>query len=534
MRTRAPFDLRRWFALRHSWMWLLLVVGLVYGARLNHPETGRLEDGKWLYAYDENYTVLTARRIAAGDKNVWEAWRHPDDGADRRFTSIFSKEDLGNDDSRYEWVHPPTPRVVMAAIIRVAGMNPSFYRIPSVALGLLIVGMVWVIGNRMRGPAFGLFAATLTAADGWLFCLSRVGMTDIYFIAMTLAAYAAFYVYWTSPTRRILWISIVGALCGAALAMKWTAVAPILGLVGMTVARIVLDWRASPTARADAFRNASRAQTIREAAVALAAFALLPPLIYFASFWPFFAAGHTLDEWIQLHKAIVTYNIGAPHTAPGSSKWYQWPLDRGFTWFLTRAKNGSCQYTYASSNWLAWWPFVPAICYAAEQFTSEPKFERAFVVVGACATWLPYAVVHRFVFTRYFAATVPFSALAISMALFDLDQYFREWSAAAKTTGGGTAHGAPDADHPERAKTDGPPEKAYRLSFDPEVEARGSVGTLSRLYALVPRIGRLLRPLYLGAAVVFFVLRYPLWAGVPLPCNAIQPKSFTEWRHAFR
>ena len=32
MRTRAPFDLRRWFALRHSWMWLLLVGGLVYGA----------------------------------------------------------------------------------------------------------------------------------------------------------------------------------------------------------------------------------------------------------------------------------------------------------------------------------------------------------------------------------------------------------------------------------------------------------------------------------------------------------------------
>jgi dolichyl-phosphate-mannose--protein O-mannosyl transferase len=503
MRTRARFDIRRWFALRHSWMWLLLVVGLVYGARLNHPETGRLEDGKWLYAYDENYTVLTARRIAAGDKNVWEAWRHPDDGADRRFTSIFSKEDLGNDDSRYEWVHPPTPRVVMAAIIRVAGMNPSFYRIPSVALGLLIVGMVWVIGNRMRGPAFGLFAAALTAADGWLFCLSRVGMTDIYFIAMTLAAYAAFYVYWTSPTRRILWISIVGALCGAALAMKWTAVAPILGLVGLTVARVVLDWRASsPSAGATASRDAGHAAAIREAAAAFAAFALLPPLIYVASFWPFFAAGHTFDEWIQLHKAIVAYNIGAPHTAPGSSKWYQWPLDRGFTWFLTRAKNGTCQYTYASSNWLAWWPFVPAICYAAEQFTSEPKFERAFVIVGACATWLPYAVVHRFVFTRYFAATVPFSALAIAMALFDLDEYFREWSEAAKG-----------------AKTDAPP---------------GRDGALPRLYAIVPRIGRFVRPLYLGAAVVFFVLRYPLWAGVPLPCNAIQPKSFTEWRHAFR
>ncbi|MGA3121466.1 MAG: glycosyltransferase family 39 protein [Polyangiaceae bacterium] len=493
MRLRADLGFRSLFTLRRSWIWLLLIVGLIYGCRLNRPETGRLEDGKWLYAYDENYTVLTARRIAVGDKNVWDAWRHPDDGADRRFTSIFSTADLGNDDSRYEWVHPPTPRVIMAAIIRVAGMNPALYRIPSVLLGLLIVGMVWVVGNRMRGPGFGLFAATLTAADGWLFCLSRVGMTDIYYISMTVAAYAAFYIYWTTPTRRIRWIAIVAAACGAALAMKWSALAPITGLVGLAVARIALDWRNSP---------ATRAQTVREAAAALASFAVLPPLIYFASFWPFFAAGHSLDEWVKLHKAIIDYNMGAPASSPGSSRWYQWPLDRGSTWFLTRAENGSCQYTYASGNWLAWWPFVPAMCYAAEQFTSEPKFERAFVIVGGCATWLPYAMVHRFVYTRYFAATVPFSALAISMAIFDLDTYCRAW-----------------IEEMRAARSNGAP---------------GHNDTMARLRAIASRIGRALRPTYIGAAVVFFALRYPLWAGVPLPCSSVQAKSFTEWRHAFR
>lgn len=450
------------FTLRRSWIGLLAVVGLVYGGWLNRPETGRLEDGKWLYSYDENYTVLTARRIAVGDENVWDAWRHPDDGADRRFTSIFSKADLGNDDSRYEWVHPPTPRILMSAIIRAGGMNPALYRIPSVLLGMIVVGMTWLIGDRMRGPGFGLVAATLTAADGWLFCLSRVAMTDIYFIGATVAAYGAFYVYWTAKKHRLLWIVIVGILCGVDLAMKWSAVAPIVGLVAMTVARLVLDWRGSP---------ATRGETLREGGVALASFAVLPPAIYFASFWPFFAAGHSLDEWVQMHKAILDYNVGAPPTAPGSSYWYQWPLDRRYTWFLTRAKDGTCQYTFASSNWIVWWPFVPALCYTAEQFIGEQRFDRAFVIVGACATWLPYALVHRFVFTRYFAATVPFCALAITMVLFDLK-------------------------------------------------------------ATWPRIGRIVQPLYLAAAVVFFFLRYPLWAGVPMPCSGIDGASFTSWLHA--
>ncbi|HXX66071.1 MAG TPA: hypothetical protein VEK07_02760, partial [Polyangiaceae bacterium] len=239
------------------------------------------------------------------------------------------------------------------------------------------------------------------------------------------------------------------------------AAAPIAGLAAMTLARLVLEWRRSPD---------TRRETLREAAAALASFVVLPPAVYFASFWPFFAAGHSIDEWVQMHRAIVDYNVGAPPTAPGSSLWYQWPLDRRYTWFLTRAKDNACQYTFASSNWIVWWPFVPAICYAGEQFTGEPRFERAFVIVGACATWLPYALVHRFVFTRYFAATVPFCALATTMVLFDLK-------------------------------------------------------------ATWPRVGRIVQPLYVGAAVVFFLLRYPLWSGVPMPCRGIDGASFTSWLH---
>jgi dolichyl-phosphate-mannose--protein O-mannosyl transferase len=457
-----PPLLKRAFALRHSWIWLLAVVGLVYGAWLNRPETGLLEDGKWLYSYDENYTVLTARRIADGDTNVWNAWRHPSDGEDRRFTMLFRKWDIGNDDSRYEWVHPPTPRMIMAGIIRRVGMNAAFYRIPSVLLGLLTVAMVWVIGCRMRGPAFGLFAAALAATDGWLFCLSRVGMTDIYFISMTIAAYAVFYVWWTATQHRALWMLLVGALCGAALAMKWSAAAPILGLGLMTATRLILDHRSGAPVR----------RSILGALLAFGSLAVLPLVVYSVSFWPFFAAGHSVSEWIAMHRAILDYNRTAPVTAPNSTIWYVWPLDRGVTWFLTRAKNGSCQFTYASSNWFVWMPFVPAMVYVAERFTEEPRFDRAFLVAAGAIMWLPYAAVHRFIFTRYFTLAAPFGALAIATVLFDVQE---RW----------------------------------------------------------PGPGRALRLGYLGAAIVFFVLRYPLWAGVPMDCK-IEGRQWDSWLHVVR
>jgi dolichyl-phosphate-mannose--protein O-mannosyl transferase len=467
--TVSGFVARVWSGMRtsrYSWIGLLLVVGLVYGLRLNHPETGLLEDGKWLYSYDENYTVLTARRLAAGDPNVWDAWRHPDDHQDRLFTMRFRAWDLGNDDSRYEWVHPPTPRVVMAAIIRAAGMNANLYRLPSVAMGLLVVGMTWLIGARMRGPGFGLFAGVLAATDGWLFCLSRVGMTDIFFIGTTTAAYAAFYVWWTAERHRRLRMVLVGIACGAALAMKWSAAAPILGLVALTAARLVLDWRRAPS-------RSAMGTVFVDAAVAAASFTLVPFAVYFASFWPFFAAGHSLSEWGQLHRAILDYNRTAPATAPGSSRWWQWPLDNGFTWFLTRAKDGRCQYTYASSNFFVWWPFLPVMAYAIERFVFEKRdFQYAFLVVAAAAMWLPYAFVHRFLFTRYFTMLVPIASLGIAHALFDLREYW-------------------------------------------------------------PRPGGILRGAYLAGAVIFFVLKYPSWAGVPLPCRT-QGGHWDYWIHSVR
>ncbi len=475
---------------------------MLYGLRLNRPETGKLEDGKWLYSYDENYTVLTARRIAEGDKNVWDAWKHPDDHQDRLFTMRFASKDLGNDDSRYEWVHPPTPRMVMSAIIRVAGMNPVAYRMPSVWLGVLIVAMTWVIGNRMRGPSFGLFAGTLAATDGWLFCLSRVAMTDIYFIGMTVTAYALFYVWWTARSHRTWWMIADGLVCGAALAMKWSAAGPVFGLAVLAMARFLLDWRRSPT---------TRFSTLRDAAVALAAFTLVPAAVYVLSFWPFFAAGHTATEWFAMHRAIFDYNRRAPATAPGSSAWYEWPLDRRATWFLTRAKNGFCQYTFASSNWFVWWPFIPAVAYATLRFiyaalpvpakslssrgysaatqrlsaffpqlagspiagtlpsaVDEPRFEQAFLVVATSVMWLPYALIHRFVFTRYFTLLVPFGALAIAMALFDLRS---RW----------------------------------------------------------PRVGEAVCFAYMAGALAFFVVHYPAWAGVPLPCKGVEAGQWDYW-----
>jgi dolichyl-phosphate-mannose--protein O-mannosyl transferase len=351
----------------------------------------------------------------------------------------------------------------MAALIRRFGMNAAIYRLPSVAMGLLVVAMTWVIGNRMRGPAFALFAAALAASDGWLFCLARVGMTDIFLIGATTAAYAAFYAWWTAERRRNAWMLVVGAACGAALAMKWSAAAPICGLAAMAAIRFVLDWRTAP---------ASRARILAEAAVAAVSFTIVPLAIYFASFWPFFAAGHTLAEWGQLHRAILAYNRTAPHTAPNSSWWLLWPVDKGSTWFLTRAKGGRCQYTYASSNWWVWFALIPAVVYAAERFCfEEPRFERGFLVVSTAFMWLPYAFVHRFVFTRYFTMLVPIGGLAIAAVLFDV-------------------------------------------------------------HARWPRIGGPLRSAYLAAAIVFFVLKYPAWAGVPLPCG-MGGDQWNYWLRAF-
>jgi dolichyl-phosphate-mannose--protein O-mannosyl transferase len=353
---------------------------------------------------------------------------------------------------------------VVASILRHIGLNPVANRAPSVLLGMLVVAMVWVIGNRMRGPGLGLFAAILTASDGWIFTLSRVAMTDIYLISMVVAAYAVLYVWWTATSHRNAWMLLLGATCGMAVSMKWSAVPPLLGLVPLVVSRFVVDWRRSP---------GTRARTQIDAAIAVVSLTVVPAWIYVTSFLPFFAAGNSLTELVGMHRAILEYNRTFPVTARDGTRWYSWPLDRGFTWFVTRSDDHvTCWYSLPSGNWFVWLPFLPTMAYAVARFVRRPQFERAFVVVAGMAMWLPYGLVRRVEYTRYFALAIPFSALAVSMALFDLC----EWR---------------------------------------------------------PRFGRPVRAAYLAGALAFFVLRYPVWAGVTMPCQCFDGWHWKFWLQLF-
>src|SRR5215470_17828402 len=103
-----------------------LVIGLmalVLMFRLDDPPGDRVSgDGKPTYVHDECYQAFTAHRYAAGDPNAWNP------RGSRREAAAFDSSDM-TATAAYEWTHPPTAKLVMAAFIRLFGFVPVAYRL---------------------------------------------------------------------------------------------------------------------------------------------------------------------------------------------------------------------------------------------------------------------------------------------------------------------------------------------------------------------------------------------------------------------
>src|SRR5581483_2981096 len=140
------------------------LAALAHLARLGQPGDAPLPSGAPDYVYDECYQAFTAHRYALGDPEAWNP------RADRAKMIAFEPRDV-TPESGYEWVHPPTAKLIMAAGIRLLGFAPLGYRLGSALAGLIVLFFVWRLGARLRGEEFGAFALLLASTDGMLFVM---------------------------------------------------------------------------------------------------------------------------------------------------------------------------------------------------------------------------------------------------------------------------------------------------------------------------------------------------------------------------
>jgi dolichyl-phosphate-mannose--protein O-mannosyl transferase len=154
--------------------------------------------------------------------------------------------------------------------------------------------------------------------------------------------------------------------------------------------------------------------------------ALVPLAIYLLSYVPFFQAGHTFDQLIELQRQMYYYHSHLKATHAYQSTWYQWPAVWRPVWYSVTYNDGGegmIANTYANGNPLLYWLYVPAVLYVTARWWEKRHPALPVLLIGFFGQWLPWALIPRIAYIYHFLPASIFGTLAIAVVLND----FWEW-----------------------------------------------------------------------------------------------------------
>ncbi len=331
-----------------------------------------------------------------------------------------------------DFAHPPMARL-FAALGMSLGPGPfdpaaqdwnaarAFaWRLPAVLAGATAVALVYALGRALAAPrAVAALAALLLALDGVFYVHARLGMTNAFAVAFTLAAALA---TWLAIRRDApAWLWVAGGALGLAIATRWT------GAIAMAALAPAVALACAMRARTSGWPATLR----RWAPAALGGFGVLAPILYLASFAPFVAIGpepvwtRLTDpaNWhavLLLNQDMYAYHQTRVDVHPYHSPWWSWPLMLRPQWYEFGFDRQAQTVTGLGTigNPLLWWAAVPALAACAWRAVRERDAAPGFVAWLGFALWLAWAATARATtFMTYLLEALPFAALAIAWTL---------------------------------------------------------------------------------------------------------------------
>jgi dolichyl-phosphate-mannose--protein O-mannosyl transferase len=319
------------------------------------------------------------------------------------------------------WAHPDAGKFAIAAGIALFGDRPLGWRLPSVVAGLVLLACVYPIARRLGlSSGWALTALALAASDLLGIAQSRIATLDV-FVAAWTALCVLCALHFVQDGRRARWLLLCGLAGGLAVATKWSGLlalvaAVLLVVLGRRLSAFPTPARDSAEAagRRDVPRGTYRGWGLARTAVSLAlALVVLPAGVYLASYIPYFADGHTLAHFRELHSQMFHFNItlSAPHSYASAAP--TWIFDYRPVWYSFVDK-GDYFGVVAMGNPFLWWTGAVALV-AAPLLGLWRRATLPLVPAVLVATlYLPWFATSRTSFLYYMTPVAPFLAILVA------------------------------------------------------------------------------------------------------------------------
>ena len=316
-------------------------------------------------------------------------------------------------------MHPPLAKQLIALSIRAFGDEPLGWRYPGVLFGSLAIVAMYLCGLALfaaQGPAIA--SALLAFSNQMLFVQSRIAMLDIFSLAFSLFAIAAF-MQGFRKERPHLMFALAGLGFGLSAACKWSglfALAVCIAIVA--VIRLMQSWR---TRFADGnaldWYRPDQWPGFRSYHFA-ACFVLIPAMVYLASFVPLY--GLSLSGIWEAQRRIFGDNTTtaiAGHTY--MSSWPSWPFLVRPVWYLfDKIGDDRIAAVVLLGNPLLLWPALAALAICLRDWVVTRRRDAFLILSFYFGNWLAWAMLPRTLgFLYYYLPAATVASLALVYAL---------------------------------------------------------------------------------------------------------------------
>ncbi|MCR4432435.1 MAG: phospholipid carrier-dependent glycosyltransferase [Caldiserica bacterium] len=308
------------------------------------------------------------------------------------------------------WEHPPLGKMFIALGMQIFGDNPIGWRIFPYILGCLSAVLIFFTARALGlGFTGSLLAGFLCSFDFLSFIQGRLAMLDIFVAFFILLAFwgAARFFRNRSPTYFFLTLISLGL----ALSSKWSALYPafFLGLAFLFQRPFYAD------------RKGFKFFLLNGLIVFLCSLIIIGG-IYLLSYAYYFSFGHSLADFLKLHKDAFAWHTRPNIEHPYASQWWTWPLMlKGVWYYYKTTPEGLTEGILAIGNPLVWYLggvalilFLLSIPFWARK---SYRLVPAFNLLGYGSNFLPWIVSSKGGFIFYMLPTIPFYSLALAFLL---------------------------------------------------------------------------------------------------------------------
>ena len=378
-------------------LFFLLIIGLgIKFYRLSNPST---------YYFDEIYFAFTAEEMAKGSRAAWNFGYTAPEG--------FA----------YEWVHPPLGKEITALGILIFGDNTFGWRFFQALFGVFGTLIVYLLGKVLfQSKRAGLFAAFLFTFESFIFVLSRITMVDIFLMVFILLASLFFVLYATKG--KLYYIILTGVFCGFSISTKWSGALTLIFFGFLSLCFEVYQKR-----RQVVYQKGRKIKvqspsiwTLSTSALPrlLLSFIVIPVIVYFLFYLPFFFHNYTWADFIELQKQIYYYHSGLKATHPYQSRWWQWLLLIRPLYLYLGNYGDKAAHIYAIGNPFIWWTGVVFLFYSLIEVARKESVALYFPILSVFAYWIPWSFSPRITFIYHFLPSIPFILIIIAYFLDSL------------------------------------------------------------------------------------------------------------------